>query len=76
LDTLMRGPCWFCRKPMNWLAADPRCLPWCRRCVAYIGETGRRLPAYALLLVARANEYGMRRGERVRFVVALDERLN
>lgn len=67
--TLLWGPCWFCRRPMNWTASDGRCMPWCRWCLAYLGEASRWAPSYAQLLIARANAAGMRRGERVGFVV-------
>lgn len=66
---LLDGPCFFCRRPMNWLAASAECLPWCRWCLAYLRELFVWAPKYGQLLMARANEAGMRRGERVRFVV-------
>lgn len=62
-DTLKRGPCWYCRREMNWISADGLCWPVCRYCLQYLREALYWAPKYGQRLIERGFEMAVARRE-------------
>lgn len=58
-DLRNTAPCSYCRRPMDWLASDDRCLSICRPCLHYLRSAG----TYAVALSRLAIDAARARGE-------------